>query len=52
MVNKYGLMEPSMRGCGGEEKLMVREKFGTQMVKCLMANGKMIKLMGLEFILI
>ena len=52
MAFRYGLTELDIKGNGEKIKLMERANFGTLMATCLTASGRMIKLMGMEYILI
>jgi hypothetical protein len=48
---RYGQMAQNMKESGAETKPMAKESFGMWMEMCLMENGRMIKLMAMEFIL-
>ena len=52
MVFKYGLMVLDMKAIGNIIKLVEKENSGMLMVMYLKDNGKMIKLMAMEYIFI
>jgi len=51
-VNKYGMMDQSMKDIGLIIKLTEKEDLSMLMEMCTMVNGKMIKLTDMELIFI
>jgi hypothetical protein len=50
LVNKFGLMVLNIREIGRKIKLRVKENLHIQIVMSIKVNGKMIKLMDMEYL--